>query len=329
MGGSSGSTGGGQRSEPQLLLRFSLPGLPADEIYVTHKLTIGRTSDNVCVIREQEVDQRADQYALGVMCYELLTGDLPRGSWRPPSEINPTVPPAFDKVLERPLAPQAEQRYQSLWALIDELAVHGLIVGPVVAGGGRQAAIARTVSRAKAIFQDKTVWLYAVPAIVAAFGVVVGIYLLFSAARTPPTAEHASQAEASNNRGVAYYGKGDLDKAIADYAEAIRLDPKYALAYYNRGVAYEKKGEWDNAIAEYTEAIRLDPKYARAYNNRGNAYYGKGDWDKAIADYTEAIRLDPKYAWAYRNRGNAYEKKGEKLKAAEDFARAKQLGLKP
>ena len=34
-----------------------------------------------------------------------------------------------------------------------------------------------------------------------------------------------------------------MDKAVADYAEAIRLDPKSALAYYNRGIAYAKKSE--------------------------------------------------------------------------------------
>ena len=108
------------------------------------------------------------------------------------------------------------------------------------------------------------------------------------------------------SRGLAYYDKGDDDRAIADYNEAIRLDPKSAYAYSNRGLAYDHKGDLDRAIADYNEAIRLDPKYALAYFNRGNAYYQKGDDDRAIADYNEAIRLDPKYAFAYNNRGTAY-----------------------
>ena len=104
--------------------------------------------------------------------------------------------------------------------------------------------------------------------------------------------------------------KGEHDKAIADYTEAIRLDPKDAEAYCNRGLAYGNKGDYDKAIADYTEAIRLNPKYAEAYYNRGMTYASKGEYDKAIADYTEAIRLDPKYAEAYYSRGVGLREQG-------------------
>jgi tetratricopeptide (TPR) repeat protein len=48
----------------------------------------------------------------------------------------------------------------------------------------------------------------------------------------------ADRADAFINRGNAYSGKGDLDRAIADFSEAIRLNPRHAVAFYNRGVAY-------------------------------------------------------------------------------------------
>ena len=69
--------------------------------------------------------------------------------------------------------------------------------------------------------------------------------------------------------------KKDYDKAIADYDEAIELDPKDAVAYNNRGVAWYAKNEYDKAIADFNEAIRLDPEDAVAYINRGNAWYAK------------------------------------------------------
>ncbi len=81
-------------------------------------------------------------------------------------------------------------------------------------------------------------------------------------------------------------------------------------AYCNRGRAYLTKGNLGNAIADCTEAIRLDPKNAVAYLFRGTAYAATrttgSDYDKAIADFTEAIRLDPKNAYAYRCRGEVY-----------------------
>ena len=95
------------------------------------------------------------------------------------------------------------------------------------------------------------------------------------------------------NRGIAWRAKGDLDRAITDYSEAIRVDPEYAHAYFNRGIAWAKKGELDRAIADYSEAIQLDPKDADPYRNRGDAYASEKDYEHAIADYTEAIRLDP------------------------------------
>jgi tetratricopeptide (TPR) repeat protein len=53
---------------------------------------------------------------------------------------------------------------------------------------------------------------------------------------------------------------------------------------FNRGMAYGNKGEFDKAIADFTEAIQLDPKLAQAYNNRGVAYYFSGQYDKAWAE---------------------------------------------
>src|SRR5260370_661859 len=94
-------------------------------------------------------------------------------------------------------------------------------------------------------------------------------------------------------RGLAYRAKDDTDRAIVDYSEAIRLDPKYVIAFVSRGIAYPVKGDYDRAIADYNEAVRLDPKYALAFYGRGLAYHLTGDFDRAIADYSEAIAVDP------------------------------------
>ncbi len=103
-------------------------------------------------------------------------------------------------------------------------------------------------------------------------------------------------------RGGAYYFKGDHDRAIADYNEAMKLGLYRADAFNNRAIAYHDKGDHRRALTDLNEAIRLDSQHAGAFNNRGNVYYEKGDHSSAIADYNEAIRLDPNNADALNNR---------------------------
>jgi tetratricopeptide (TPR) repeat protein len=62
------------------------------------------------------------------------------------------------------------------------------------------------------------------------------------------------------------------------------------MAFNNRGRAYEKKADHGRAITDYSEAIRLDPKDVIAFNNRGVAYKAKGDLDRASADVLARIR---------------------------------------
>ena len=129
-------------------------------------------------------------------------------------------------------------------------------------------------------------------------------------------------AAAFNSRGNVHLANRNYDRAIDDFSEAIRRDPKYTIGFSNRGIAYQRKGQIDRAIEDYDEAIRLDPKYANAFNNRGFAYQRKGQIDRAIEDYDEAIRLNPRFALAFVNRANVHRIKGQIGLAIEDGDRA-------
>ena len=85
------------------------------------------------------------------------------------------------------------------------------------------------------------------------------------------------------NRGIAYGDKGELEKAVADYTDAIRLDPRLG--------AYAEKGDRYEAIVDFSEAIRLNPNYADTYCGRGRMYEKEGENLKAEADFIRAREL--------------------------------------
>jgi tetratricopeptide (TPR) repeat protein len=131
-----------------------------------------------------------------------------------------------------------------------------------------------------------------------------------------------------NTRGTALRDKKDYDRAIKDFDEAIRLDPKYTFAFRNRGTAWQAKQEYDRAIKDYDEAIRLDPKLAFIFYDRGTAWQAKQEYDRAIKDYDQVIRLDPKFAFAFNARGLAWSAKKDYDRAIKDFDEAIRLDPK-
>ena len=81
------------------------------------------------------------------------------------------------------------------------------------------------------------------------------------------------------NLGVALELRGDLDGAIAEYRQALRMKPDDAKAHYNLGGALRLKGDLDGAISEYRQALRLKPDFPAAQNNLAIALRLKGGVD--------------------------------------------------
>ena len=80
-----------------------------------------------------------------------------------------------------------------------------------------------------------------------------------------------------------------------------RVDPKYAWS--NKGAALTNLGNYDEAIKACDEAIRLDPKSAIAWDVKGIAIWNQGDSADAINAFNEAIRLDPNNSEFWHHKG--------------------------
>ena len=100
----------------------------------------------------------------------------------------------------------------------------------------------------------------------------------------PPTPNPAQIQQAQEHwaTGVELWEQETFQEAIAEYDQAIQLNPKFTAAYNDRGVAYFYLGQFERAVEDYDAAIGIDGHYAEAYNNRGLAYVRLGQLDRAI-----------------------------------------------
>ena len=126
--------------------------------------------------------------------------------------------------------------------------------------------------------------------------------------------------------GTALYEQKNYQGAISEFTEAIKLNPKYARAYYLRGKSYYAKGSYRVAILDYDTAIALNFNDSEAYFYRGIAYAYVRDYYKAIYNYTQVIKLNPNDATAYAGRGLCYKALGRKAEAKKYLAKARSMG---
>ena len=83
------------------------------------------------------------------------------------------------------------------------------------------------------------------------------------------------------------------DQAIDDYSRALDIDVTNAKALNNRGAAWFKKGNLQSAMANFTLALAVDAEDPDIFLNRGKVYEAMGEPEKAREDFLQVKRLDP------------------------------------
>jgi Tfp pilus assembly protein PilF len=132
---------------------------------------------------------------------------------------------------------------------------------------------------------------------------------------------------AFRDRGLAYYRKGQYDRAIQDCDDAIRLNPNDAWAFLMRGVDYAVTRHHDRAIQDFGRAIQIKPDNEIAFRHRGIEYLATNQPGRAIRDFDQAIQIKPDGVEAYRGRALVYGSMSQYDRAIQDWDRV--ISLKP
>jgi tetratricopeptide (TPR) repeat protein len=118
-------------------------------------------------------------------------------------------------------------------------------------------------------------------------------------------------------------------KACTAFINIVRQKDQLSFALNNRATALWDKGDKERALQDFNEAIRLFPANFNASFNRGRLYYSMQRYAEAISDLDEVIKLEPTFARAYISRGHAKNASGNPVGMIEDHAKAMELGAKP
>ena len=87
--------------------------------------------------------------------------------------------------------------------------------------------------------------------------------------------------------------RGEHDRAVLSYAQAIALDPNFVLAYCARGGSWLALKDYRQAQTDYTTALKLSPAFAVADGGLAQVYYQLGEYQAALVACSRAIQRDP------------------------------------
>jgi tetratricopeptide (TPR) repeat protein len=104
--------------------------------------------------------------------------------------------------------------------------------------------------------------------------------------------------------------------------------PANAEDHYYAGIDFFGEGKLDEAIAEYEQALVMEPRFADALHGLAQAYHAKGEFDRAIETAQKILEIDPDDILAWTAISRAYQRKGMVPEAEEAGNKARILGWK-
>ena len=140
--------------------------------------------------------------------------------------------------------------------------------------------------------------------------------------------DHPDDAEAHFNLATVYARQGPAlgyQKAIANFKDAVRLDPKYDAARYSLAKVLVQVGQFSDAVSYLDEYTRHQPKDAEGFHLLGSAYAGLDQIPKAVEALERATQLKPGDFLIRYDLGSALAKTGNTQQAIEQLLAAEKL----
>src|SRR5215469_17626835 len=120
------------------------------------------------------------------------------------------------------------------------------------------------------------------------------------------TPQVRAEAAKLNNLGVAMMNQQLMEKAVAKFDAAYKLDPSLVVAELNKGIALLNQQKLPEAEEALQQAAAKDPDNPRVWYNLGLVHRGEGKTDEAIADFQKVLKIDPNDPVAYYFLGTCY-----------------------
>ena len=271
------------------------------------------------------IDFRADQFALGSMVYEMLTGrrafkrDTPVQTMaaivddepEPIALVAPDTPIEITTIVERCHAKNPAHRYASTQDLARDLRDVRLLVGT------RSSRSGFTLRRPR-----RRRWPWAAAAAVLMLAAALASYLL-----RDRTGGALGQARTLLDR---FDKQANVDQAIGLLSAAVAADASRPAAHAMLAEAYVRKFEYtpqdtklsDRAGDAAGMALRLDQSFAPAHVVLAMINYSQSRFDGALGEADKAVGLDAAHSRAWRERGRALFRLGRRDDAEQAFLKA-------